>query len=65
MENQIRYGKLHFFVQSRSRFYMPPVQTVFNDTETVEFLGSKTWELVLDEMKQLQSLREFRKADKQ
>ena len=44
---------------------MPPVQTVFNDTETVEFLGSKTWELVLDEMKQLQSLREFRKADKQ
>ena len=44
---------------------MPLVQTVFNDTETVKFLGSKTWELTLDEMKQLESLREFRKADKQ
>ena len=44
---------------------MPPLQTVFNDTESVKFLEQKIWELVPDEMKQLESLREFRKAEKQ
>ena len=44
---------------------MPPLQTVFNDTESVKFLEQKIWELVPDEMKQLEGLREFRKAEKQ
>ena len=39
---------------------MPPLQTVFNGTESVKFLEQKIWELASVEMKQLESLREFR-----
>ena len=35
---------------------MPPLQTVFNDTESVKFLEQKIWELVSDEIeKQISS----------
>ena len=44
---------------------MPPLQTDFNDIESAKFLEQKIWELVPDEMKQLESLKEFSKADKQ
>lgn len=52
-------------LRQKSRFHMPPVHTVFNNTESIKFLGPKIWEFVPDEIAQLESLREFRKTIKQ
>ena len=52
---QFRYDIPYFFRQ-RSQFHIPPVRTVFIGTESIKYLGSKIWELIPDEMKELESL---------
>ena len=49
--NEIPYN-----LRQRSQFHIPPVRTVFNGTESIKFLGPKIWELIPDEMKELESL---------
>ena len=44
-----------------SEFHIPP-RAVFSGTESIKFLGPKIWELILDEMKELESLWEFKRA---
>ena len=57
--NEIPYNLRH-----RSQFHIPPVRTVFSGTESIKFLGPKIWEIIPDEMKELESLWEFKREMK-
>ena len=57
--NEIPYN-----LRQRSQFHIPPVRTVFSGTKSIKFLGPKIWELIPDEMKELESLLEFKRAIK-
>ena len=43
---------------------MPLVNSVYNGTGSIYFLGPKVWELVLEEVKQKESLIAFKDAIK-
>ena len=43
-------------LKQRSQFHIPPVITVFSSTESIKFFGPKIWELIPNEMKELESL---------
>ena len=51
-------------LRQRSQFHIPPVRTVFSGTGSIKYLGPKIWELIPDEMKELESLQEFKRAIK-
>ena len=57
--NEIPYN-----LRQRSQFYIATVRTVFRVTESIKFLDPKIWELITDEMKELESLWEFKRAIK-
>ena len=57
--NDIPYNLRH-----RSKFHIPPLRTAFSGTESIKYLGPKIWELIPDEMKELESLWEFKRAIK-
>ena len=58
-------GEVLYNLRQRSQFHIPSVHKVFNGSESIKFLGPKIWKVVRDEMKQLESLGEFRKTIKQ
>ena len=58
---QFRYDK-PYNLRQRSQFHIPPVRAVFNCTERIKCLAPKIWELTPDEMKELESLWEFKRA---
>ena len=60
---QFRNEILHNLRQ-RSQFHSPPVRTVFSPTEIIKYLGLKIWDFIPDEMKELDSLWELKKAIK-
>ena len=43
-------------LRQTSQFHIPLVRTAFNSTESIKFLGPKIWELLPDQMKELESL---------
>ena len=47
-----------------SQFYRPKVNSVYNGTESVSFLGPKIWDLVPNELKDIGNLAAFKKAIK-
>ena len=49
--NEIPYN-----LRQRSQFHILPVRTVFNGTDSIKFLGNKIWDLIPDEIKELESL---------
>ena len=57
-------NKIPHNLRQRSQFHIPPVRTVFSGTESITFLGPKIWELIPDEMKELESLWEIKIAMK-
>ena len=57
--------QLPYELRQTSQFQIPWVHSVFSGTESLKFLWPKVWALVPDEMKQLESLGEFRNAIKQ
>ena len=46
-------------------FKITSVHSIFSGTESIKFLGRKTWEVLPREIKQFESLKEFKKALKQ
>lgn len=52
-------GEVPLNFRQRSEFHISPVQTIFNGTKSIKYLRPKIWELVPDEMKQLESFREL------
>ena len=57
-------NEMPYNLKQRSQFHIPPVRTVFSGTESIKFLGPKIWELIPDEMKELESLWEFKRVIK-
>ena len=51
-------------LRHQNTFTHPIVNSVYNGTETVSFLGPKIWELIPTEIKELVSLNGFKKAIK-
>ena len=47
-----------------SCFRIPLVNTVFSGTESIRFLGPKIWELIPNDIKCLENLRDFKTAKK-
>ena len=48
--------EIPYNLRQRSQFHIPFVRTVFIGTESIKYLGRKIWELIPDEMKELESL---------
>ena len=57
--NEISYN-----LRQRSQFHILPVGTVVNCTGSIKFLGAKIWELIPDELRNLEGLWEFKRAIK-
>ena len=49
-------------LRHQNTFNRPMVNSVYNGTETVRFLGPEIWELIPTEIKELVSLNGFKKA---
>ena len=45
-----------------SQFYRPKVNSAYNGTESVSFLGLKIWEFLPNELKDIGNLAVFKKA---
>ena len=54
-----------YLLRQHTDFQIPSVQSVFNGTGSIKFLGPKFWEILPHKKKQLESLEEFKKAIKQ
>ena len=57
-------GEQTFNLQKLSQFYRPKVNSVYNGTESVSFLGPKIWDLVPNELKDIGNLAAFKKTIK-
>ena len=63
-KSNYRESIVPYKLRPRSQFHIPPVRTVFSGTDSIKFLSPKIWEFIPDEMKELESLWEFKKAIK-
>ena len=52
-------------LRKQTDFQIPFVHGVFSGTKSIKFLVPKIWEILPHEIKQLESLKEFKKAIKQ
>ena len=57
-------GEQTYNLRKLSQFYRPKVNSVYNGTESVSFLGPKIWDLVPNELKDIGNLSAFKKAIK-
>ena len=57
--------QIPYELRQSAQFQIPWIHSVFSGTESLKVLGPKIWALVLDEMKQLETLGKFRHAIKQ
>ena len=66
VDESFQYRKqIAYELRQRPQFQISSVLSVFRGTERLKFLGPKIWALVLNEMKQLESLGKFKNAIKQ
>ena len=54
---------MSYKLRNHNTFVRSPVNSVFNGTETLSYLGPKTWDLVPNEIKQSDSLKSFKLID--
>ena len=59
-----RRGEQTYNLRKHSQFYRPKVNSVYNGTESVSFLGPIIWDLVPNELKDIENLAAFKKAIK-
>ena len=59
-----RRGEQTYNLRKHSQFYRPKVNCVYNGTESVSFLGPIIWNLVPNELKDIENLAAFKKAIK-
>ena len=57
-------GERTYNLRILSQFYRPKVNSVYNGTESVSFLGPIIWDLVPNEPKDVANLAAFKKAIK-
>ena len=58
-------NEIPYKLRQRSQLHIPQAGTVFSAAGSIKFLGAKTRELIPDEMKEVESLWEFKRAIKQ
>ena len=58
---KFRYD-IPYNLRERSQFHIPPVRTAFSGIESIKYRGPKIWELIADEMNELESVWEFKTA---
>ena len=56
---------LPYQMRKQTDFQILSVHRVFSGTDSIKFLRPKTWEILSNETKHLESLKEFKKAIKQ
>ena len=54
----------HYNLRRCNDFRIPPIRTVYYDSESIPFLGPKIWNFLPDEIKQQTSLNSFKKPVK-
>ena len=52
-------------IRNPSEFARPNIRSVFNGTESISFLGSKIWDIVPSELKQLETVNAFKREIKE
>ena len=52
----------HYNLRHHNDFRVPLARTVYNDTESISYLGPKIWELLPAELKEDRSLSSFKKS---
>ena len=57
-------GEKTYNLRKLSQFYRPKINSVYNGTESVSFLGPKIWHLVPNELKDIGYLAAFKEAIK-
>ena len=55
-------GEQTYNLRKLSQFYRPKVNSVYNSTESVSFLGPTKWDLVQNELKDIGNIAAFKKA---
>ena len=55
-------GEQTYNLRKLSQFYRPKVNSVYNATESVPFLGPIIWKLIANELKDIGNLAAFKKA---
>ena len=61
----IENAQHYYDLRKKTEFKRNKVKTVYNGTETLTFLGPRIWEIVLDYIKESNSLEEFKLKIKQ
>ena len=56
--------KIQYNLRHNSSFILPEVNSVYNGTETIVFLGPKIWELVPTDIREKPNLKAFKEAIK-
>ena len=57
-------GEQTYNLRKLSQFYRPKVHSVYNDTESLSYLGPIIWDLVPNELKDIGNLAAFKQAIK-
>ena len=58
-------NKIHYNLRQRSQFHSPSARTVSSRTESIKFLAHKIWQLIPGQLKELESIWEFKRTIKE
>ena len=58
------WDEIAYELRQRSCFHILSVNTIFSGTESIQFLGPKIWELIPNDIKCFENLRNFKTAIK-
>ena len=56
---------LNYELRHPSQFTIPRIESVYNGSESVAYLGPKIWNMVPSELKEMSSISSFKKAIKE
>ena len=54
----------HYNIRNHIGFWIPFARTIYHGTESISYLGSKTWDIAPKELKEDQSLNSLKKSNK-
>ena len=57
--------RLNYELRHPSQFTIPRIESVYNGSESVAYLGPKIWNMVPSELKEMSSISSFKKAIKE
>ena len=57
-------NKLKYYMRHASHFDVPLVKSIYNGTESISFLGSKIWDILHNEIKEMETVQAFKAARK-